>query len=58
MTREPRGAGRSGGLLFLAVGLFVTYLAFEALTGVLRLVLTGVLAVVLVALALNVARRS
>jgi len=28
--REPRGAGRGGGLLFLALALFVAYLALEA----------------------------
>lgn len=55
--REPRGAGRGGGLLFLAVGLFVAYLALEAITGLLRLVLGAALLLVLGLFAANVARR-
>ena len=55
--REPRGAGRSGGLLFLAVGLFVLYLVISAVAGVLKFILGVVLVVVLGALALNVLRR-
>ena len=58
MTRDPRGAGRSGGLLFLLVGVFVAYLAIEALTGRLRFVLVAALVAGLAALALNVVRRS
>ena len=54
---EPRGAGRSGGLLFLAVCLFVLYLIITAVAGVLKFVLTGLLVVVLVAFAFNVFRR-
>ena len=55
--REPRGAGRSGGLLFLAVGLFVLYLIVTAVAGLLKFVLSAAVVVVLVALAINVLRR-
>lgn len=54
---EPRGAGRSGGLLFLAVGLFVLYLVVTAVAGVVKFVITAVLLVVLALLAVNVFRR-
>ena len=54
---EPRGAGRSGGLLFLAVGLFLLYLIITAVAGVLKFVLGVAVVVVLVALAVNVFRR-
>ena len=54
---EPRGAGRSGGLLFLAVGLFVLYLVVSAVTGVLKFVLGVGIVVVLVAFAVSVFRR-
>lgn len=55
--REIRGAGRGGGLLFLALGLFVAYLAVVAVSGVLRLVLGAALVLVLAVLALGVLRR-
>lgn len=55
--REPRGAGRGGGLLFLAVGIFVAYLVVTAVAGLVRFLLGGALLVVLVLLALNVLRR-
>lgn len=55
--RDIRGAGRGGGLLFLALGLFVAYLAVVAVSGVLRLVLGAALVVVLAVLALGVLRR-
>ena len=55
--REPRGAGRAGGLLFLAVGVFVAYLAVSAVDGAARIVLLVGFAVVLSLLALNVLRR-
>ena len=54
---EPRGAGRGGGLLFLAVGLFVAYLAVTAVDGAARVGLGVVFAVALGLLALNVLRR-
>ena len=54
---EPRDAGRSGGLLFLAVMLFVAYLAITALAGAARLVVGTALLVVVILLALNVFRR-
>jgi hypothetical protein len=55
--REPRGAGRGGGLVFLVVAAFVAYLAVDAVAGALRLVLAGVLLIVLGLLAANVLRR-
>jgi len=55
--RETRGAGRGGGLLFLALGLFVAYLAVVAVDGVLRLALGAALVVLLAVLALRVLRR-
>lgn len=54
---EPRGAGRSGGLLFLVVGLFVLYLVITAVAGVLKLIISIVLVIALAALAVNVFRR-
>lgn len=51
------GAGRGGGLLFLAVLLFVAYLAFEAVAGVLRFVVTAAVLAIVVALAFRVLRR-
>ena len=54
---EPPGAGRGGGLLFLAVGLFVAYLAVTAVAGAARIVLGVARAVALGLLALNVVRR-
>jgi hypothetical protein len=56
-VREPRGAGRSGGLLFLAVGIFVLYLVITVVAGVLKFILGLGLVVVLAALAINVLRR-
>ena len=54
---EPRGAGRSGGLLFVLVWVFVLYLVVTAVAGLLKLVLTAAMVVVLVALIANVVRR-
>ena len=54
---EPRGAGRSGGLLFLAVGLFLLYLVVTAVAGVLKFLLSAALLIVLAVFALNVFRR-
>ncbi len=54
---EPRGAGRSGGLLFLAVGLFVLYLVVTAVAGVLKFVLGAALVFVLGVFAVSVFRR-
>lgn len=51
------GAGRGGGLLFLAVLVFVAYLAYEALVGALRFLVSGVLLAVVAALAFAVLRR-
>lgn len=57
MSTQPQGAGRGGGLLFLAIVLFVAYLAVGALTGFLRFLLGLGLILVLAALALNVVGR-
>jgi len=54
---EPRGAGRGGGLLFLAVLVFLAYLAAETVAGVARLVLMAGLVVVVVAFGATVLRR-
>jgi hypothetical protein len=54
---EPRGAGRSGGLLFLTVGVFVAYLVVRTVAGVFKVVLLSVLVVLLVLLARDVLRR-
>ena len=54
---EPCGAGSGGGLLFLALTLFVAYLAVTAVAGVLRFLLGTALLVVVAALALSVLRR-
>lgn len=54
---EPRGAGRGGGLLFLAVVAFVAYVAITAASGSARVVLGAVVVIVMGLLALNVFRR-
>jgi len=51
------GAGRGGGLLFLAVLVFVAYLAYEALVGALRFLVSGALLAIVVALGFAVLRR-
>lgn len=53
----PRGAGRSGGLLFLAILGFVAYLTYGALDGAGRWVLTVVLVTLIAGLGVNVLRR-
>lgn len=55
--RDGRGAGRGGGLLFLAVVLFVAYLAVTAVAGILKWMLGTAFVVVVVVLAANVLRR-
>ncbi len=64
MSLEPHtdedtgGAGRSGGLLFVAVLVFVAYLAVSTLAGMIRFLLAGVvLALALVLLARVLRRR-
>lgn len=52
-----RGAGRGGGLLFVAVIVFVTYLAFSVLGGLLRVAATVALLAAAVVLLRNVLRR-
>ena len=54
---EPRGAGRAGGLLFIAVLLFVGYLLVEAIAGLVQWVLGAALLVVVVLLVVAVLRR-
>ena len=57
MAREPRGAGPAGGLLFVAVLLFVGYLLVEAIAGLVQWVLGAALLVVVVVLVVTVLRR-
>ena len=52
-----RGAGPSGGLLFVALLLFVGWLVASETAGLLRMLLIGLLVVVTVAVGVNVARR-
>jgi hypothetical protein len=54
---DTGGAGRGGGLLFVAVLLFVAYLAFEALAGLIRFALSGVVLVLAIVLITRVLRR-
>jgi len=54
---SPRGAGRSGGLLFLAVLAFVVYLVLAALSGIMKLVATVLLLAAIVVFGANVLRR-
>ncbi|CAN5893785.1 hypothetical protein BH23ACT8_BH23ACT8_04360 [soil metagenome] len=55
--RDSGGAGRGGGLLFVAVLLFCAYLALTALAGILRVVAALLLALAAAALLANVLRR-
>lgn len=55
--RTPTGAGRSGGLLFLAVLGFSAYLAVRAVAGLLQLALIIGIGLVLTYLAVGVSRR-
>ena len=61
MTSSPRppgqGAGPAGGLLFIAVLLFVAYLAISAVAGILRLIIGLAFVAVVVLLAARVLRR-
>lgn len=52
-----KGAGRGGGLLFLAVLVFVAYLTLTALRGPARVVAAGLLLAAILALGANVLRR-
>lgn len=54
---EPKGAGRSGGLLFLLIALFVGYLLVNAVAGVVKVVLGVLVLVVVAGLAVNIVRR-
>jgi len=57
VVAEPKRAGRSGGLLFVLVALFVAYLAVRAVAGVIRFVIVALIVAVVVALVANVMRR-
>ncbi len=54
---DTGGAGRGGGLLFVAVLFFVAYLALEALAGLIRFALAGVLLALALVLLARVLRR-
>lgn len=56
-TKPTRGAGVGGGLLFLAVAVFVAWLVVKVVVGFLQWVLGIALVVLLVAIAFNVLRR-
>jgi hypothetical protein len=57
MANEPRGAGSAGGLLFLALLLFLGYLLITAVAGVLQLILGAGFLIVVVVLGLSVLKR-
>ncbi len=57
MNPEPRGAGSAGGLLFLAVVLFLGYLVITVVAGVLKWLIGVALVVVVVALGIRVLTR-
>lgn len=54
---DPGGAGRAGGLLFLAVVLFVGYLALRAVAGLVKLVVIGLVIAAAAAFLVTVLRR-
>jgi hypothetical protein len=54
---RPRGAGRGGGLLFVALVGFLAYLVASSVGGVAGLVLAGALGAVALGLAVRVLRR-
>lgn len=56
-AEDTGGAGRGGGLMFVAVLFFVAYLALEALAGLTRFALSGVLLVLAVVLLTRALRR-
>jgi hypothetical protein len=56
-SRGLGGAGRAGGVLFLAVILFLAYLVLTALTGLFRIVAFVGLLTAIVLLGVNVAHR-
>lgn len=53
----PGGAGRGGGILFIAVLAFVAYLVATALDGLPRAIVLAVLTAAIVLLTANVLRR-
>jgi len=54
---EPRGAGMGGGLLFLAVVLFLGYLVITTIVGILKWIVGAVLVLAVVGMALKIADR-
>lgn len=52
-----RGAGPSGGVLFVALLLFVGWLVVAETAGIVRVLLIGLLVMLTVAVSVNVARR-
>ncbi|MGI9016851.1 MAG: hypothetical protein ACR2HR_07080 [Euzebya sp.] len=57
MANEPRGAGTAGGLLFLAVAVFIGYLAITTIAGVLKWLLGVAFVVIIIALAIRLLSR-
>jgi hypothetical protein len=57
MTERPRGAGRGGGVLFVALVCFLAYLAATALEGAARVIVTAALLGAAAVLLVNVSRR-
>ncbi len=57
MASEPRGAGMGGGLLMLAVVLFLAYLAITTIAGILKWLVGVAFIVVVIGLALSVLNR-
>lgn len=57
MANEPRGAGSAGGLLFLAVVLFLGYLLITTIAGILQWLLGAAFIVVVVVLGISVLSR-
>ncbi len=57
MSTEPKGAGSAGGLLFLAVMLFLGYLLITAVAGLLKWLIGVALVVVVLVLGVRVLTR-
>ncbi len=57
MGQEPRGAGTSGGLLFLAVMLVIGYLLVSAVAGLLKWLIGVAFVVVIIAMGARIISR-
>lgn len=57
MAPEPRGAGSAGGLLFVAVLLFLAYLVVTTLAGILKWLIAALFILVVVGFAIRVVSR-